>query len=173
MVPRGSLGRKISALRDLVLIQESSQVEAIKQRQQPALQTVRLGHVIVVLPEILEIAVGLVLAPRREPRPRLDSVRVIVALVGHDGPSQDVVGHNEAAGAEDTVGRAWLRLLEDRLQVGGVARLLGIDEDEVKWLVGLEVRKTVCLLVNICSSGKSKQRRRCDTSESLDNNASQ
>lgn len=66
-----------------------------------------------------------------------------VRVICHDTPAEDVVGDDEAAGAEKAAAAGSLRGREDGGEVGRVARLLGVDEDEVVGLVGVQLGKAV------------------------------
>lgn len=70
-------------------------------------------------------------------------MRVLIALVGYNGPTEDIVGDDETARAEETIRGGGLGLREDGLEVGWVAGFLGVDEDEVKGLFGVETGKSL------------------------------
>lgn len=120
-------------------IHESRQPYPIIERQQPRLQPRILLRGPVVLAQVDEVVSPPVLGAVE---PLIRRVRVLLAFVGDDAPAEHVVGDDEPAGAEEAVDLSRLRLGEDGGQVGRVARLLGVDEDEVIRLVGGLVLET-------------------------------
>lgn len=111
---------------------------AVKQGHQEGLQPSTLHRGLVVLPDALNIAIFRILTPH--PRLRLlFRRRVVRAIIRHDGTAQHVVADDEPAGAEQAVLGAGKRLRENVGEVGRVARLLGIDEDEVVGLGGAKL----------------------------------
>lgn len=92
-------------------------------------------HLVIVPSEIVDVARPPILGPllllAHDPG-------VLVAVVGDDAPAQDIVGDDEAAGAQQPRAAAGRRPGEDGVEVVRVAGLLGVDEDEVVRLAGSE-----------------------------------
>ncbi|KAG7140518.1 hypothetical protein HYQ46_007971 [Verticillium longisporum] len=114
-------------------VDEPRQIDAVKERHQPRIEPRITMHLVIVPSEIVDIARPPILGPllllAHDPG-------VLVAVVGDDAPAQDIVGDNEAAGAQQPRAAAGRRPGEDGVEVVRVAGLLGVDEDEVVRLAG-------------------------------------
>jgi hypothetical protein len=84
------------------LIQQYSHIHPVVQRHQPVLQPVRLDHLLVELAHGLDVVVLLVLGGREDLLAR--GVGVVLAVVGDEAATEDVVGDDEAALFEEARG---------------------------------------------------------------------
>lgn len=132
-------------------VNKTNQPHAVIKRHEEVLQPLAPRHEVVELTQVLNVAVRLVLAAR----PRLlvpRRPRVVVAVVGHEPPAEHVVRHDEPARAQQPRPSSRLRPGEYVPQVGRVARLLGVDEDEVVGLFGLQLREACVYEEGLCVS---------------------
>lgn len=127
--PKPPTGRSITAR----LIHQPSQVEPVPQRAQERLEAVASGGGGVELadgldgprvPGALGVEVG-------------GAVGVVRPGVGDQPLAQRVVAGDDGAGPEEPVRGARLRHVQHLLQVRRVARLVGVDEDDVVGLAGV------------------------------------
>ncbi|CRK28373.1 hypothetical protein BN1708_004612, partial [Verticillium longisporum] len=95
-------------------VDEPRQIDAVKERHQPRIEPRIAMHLVIVPSEIVDVARPPILGPllllAHDPG-------VLVAVVGDDAPAQDIVGDDEAAGAQQPRAAAGRRPGEDGVEV--------------------------------------------------------
>ncbi|CRK29064.1 hypothetical protein BN1708_015438, partial [Verticillium longisporum] len=96
------------------LVDKPRQIDAVKERHQPRIEPRIAMHLVIVPSEIVDVARPPILGPllllAHDPG-------VLVAVVGDDAPAQDIVGDDEAAGAQQPRAAAGRRPGEDGVEV--------------------------------------------------------
>lgn len=138
-------------------VHQPRNTKPIPQRQQQRIQPRALRSRPIVRPQVLQLRGRTVLAPAELGVPLGEGVGL--AVVRHQGAAEDVVGQDEAARLQDPIGAAaGLGAGEDGVEVGWVAVLLGVDEDEIVGLGGVELGQPVDEKFGVSMSRITKRR---------------